>query len=530
MIAESSSRKRRILRAVWVVVVIALISAAVAATWVVKPTRGAAEGVAPPEVAGLEEMQRGLVWVAQTIEPSVVFIEAEQKVTQGGQEQSSDQGDGSQVPEPWRRFFGPGSPFPFSPPDQPSQPNLPAVGQGSGVIIDPAGYILTNNHVAGDAAKITVHLQDGESYPAQLVAADRLTDLAVIKIEPKRALTAAKLGDADAVKPGMWAIAIGYPFGGQGSTGYGGGGGRFDEPERYEPTLTVGVISATNRQIQSDIPGRPFRDLVQTDAPINPGNSGGPLVNIRAEVIGINQAIYTAAPFGGNIGVGFAIPVDARTKDIIARLKGGETIVRGQLGVLVKPLTPAVKGVYEAKSGVFVDSVQPDSPAARAQVKAEDIITSYNGKKVSSPDQFVSLVQATKPGTKVKVEVLRGGKTVSLEVTVGAYTPEVAEKKPTPSEPTKLGLTVEALPEGATRDLGITGGVRVRAVNPLSDGARAGLQPGDVIVGINREAVNDLADYRRVVGELKKGDPVVIRAWTRRNGSVTTFEIDRLSE
>jgi serine protease Do len=525
----SSSGQRRSLRRIWTAVGLAALLAAVAAvTWLVKPTGSVAAGAAPPEVAVLEEMQRALVWIADTIEPSVVFIEVEQKAAAQEPDQQ-DQGQDEelpQLPEPWRRFFGPGSPLP----GPRSQTPMPSVGQGSGVIIDSAGYILTNNHVVGDAARVTVHLEDGESYLAQVVGADKLSDLAVIKIEPKRALVAAKLGDADSVRPGMWAVAVGYPFGGTGLSGYGGGGGRFDEPQRYEPTLTLGVISATNRQIQSDIPGRPFRDLIQTDAPINPGNSGGPLVNIRAEVIGINQAIFTNAPFGGNIGVGFAIPVDARTKEIVKTLKGGEAVVRGQLGVAVKPLTPAVREIYGAKNGVFVDSVQPDSAAAKGEMKAEDIIIAFNGTKVSSTDQFVSMVQGTRPGTKVEIEVLRSGKPVTLSVTVGSYTPEVAQKKPNAPERTKLGLAVEAVPQDALHDAGLTGGVTVRAVNPLGDGARAGLQPGDIIVKVNREAVTDVASYERVVGQLKKGDPVVIRAWTRRTGSITTFEIDSLSE
>jgi len=290
------------------------------------------------------------------------------------------------------------------------------------------------------------------------------------------------------------------------------------------------VISATGRQIESDIPGRPFRDLIQTDAPINPGNSGGPLVNIRAEVIGINQAIFTASPFGGNIGVGFAIPIDARTKDVIKTLKGGATVVRGQLGVQVKPLTPALKTNYEAKNGVFVDAVQADSPAAKAGVKAEDVITRYAGKEVTSSDQFVTMVQGTKPGTVVDLAVLRSGKPQTIKVTIGAYTPEAPEKKPPAAEQTKLGISVEPLPEDQAREMDVAGGVRVRDVNPMGDGARAGLQKGDVIVKVNRDEIKTVEGYQRAVSELKRGDAVVIRAWTRRANGVTTFEIDSLSE
>jgi len=537
MIADPEVQKRRVLQRMWTAMALsALIAVSVAVTWVAKP--GASASTVAPEVATLELAQTGLVWIASNVEPSVVFIEVEQKAGadetaaegdqgQGPDQQPPDQGQGD-IPEPFRKFFGPGSPF-QAPPKQP-QPKMPSIGQGSGVILDAAGYILTNNHVAGDASKITVHLGDGSSYPARLIGADKLTDLAVIKIEPKVKLTPAKLGDAEAVKAGMWAIAIGYPFGGSSGSGYGGGKGRFDEAQRYEPTLTLGVISATNRQIESDIPGRPFRDLIQTDAPINPGNSGGPLVNIRGEVVGINQAIYTASPFGGNIGVGFAIPIDERTKEVIRTLKGGTPVVRGQLGVQVKVLTPALKGVYGAKSGVFVDAVQPDSAAAKAGVKAEDIITKFGGKDVVSSDDFVTMVQGTKPGTTVDMEVLRASKPTIIKVTVAAYAPEATDKKPPVVEKAKLGLSVEPLPPDGPLPPGVTGGVRVTDADPMGDGARAGLVKGDVIVKVNREMISSIDDYRKAMSQLKKGDAVVIRAWTRRSAGITTFEIDSLSE
>ena len=217
----------------------------------------------PAEVSGLESFQRGFTWVAETIKPSVVLIQVEQK-----SKPSSNHGD-----QPDMRDVIPPDMFPFPMPriaPQPQERGL-AVDEGSGVIVDPAGYILTNNHVIDNAAKITVRLVDGDRYTATLVQTDPLTDLAVIKIEPKTKLVAAQLGDADSLQVGSWAIAVGYPFGNEG----------FDAPLRYEPTITVGVISALHREIQSEREGMPFRDLVQTDASINPGNSGGPLVNIR---------------------------------------------------------------------------------------------------------------------------------------------------------------------------------------------------------------------------------------------------------
>jgi len=496
-----------------VVLVLLLIVGAAGVTWLVRPSAGSAEAASRPDLSTLEAVQAGFNWMADEVKPAVVFIEVEQKPRASEQEEEPNiEG----MPD-LRDFFGPGLPMPRMP-----RPRGPEGGQGSGVIIDPSGFVLTNNHVAGNAEKITVHLSSGEAYPAKLVGSDQLTDLAVIKIETDRALPVAKLGNAGNLKVGSWAMAIGFPFGGQRY------GGRFDEALRYEPTVTVGVISATERQLESDMPGRPFRNLIQTDAPINPGSSGGPLLNIRAEVIGINQAIFTSGPVGGNIGVGFAIPIDANTRSVIESLKGGEPVVRGQLGVAVSALTPALKSVYGGDQGVFVEEVQEGTPAARAGVKSEDIISRYDGKDVTSVDQFVSAVQNTKPGKSVEMQVLRDGKPQALQVTVEALSLEAGKKREARAEGGKLGLTVETVPADKASDLGIAGGVVVRSVKPRGEAARAGIQPGDVIVKINRQAVEDVASYQQAVGELKQGEPVVIRVW--RNDRVFTAQIERLGE
>ncbi len=353
---------------------------------------GEATSPPPPQVVSLEQVQEGLTWVADKVRPTVVFIEAEGKPGPQARVPRVPMPDMPDLPEPWKRFFfGPEGPD-SGPPDRSP---LPPVGQGSGVVIDPAGYIV-----------------------AEVKGVDKLSDLAVIKIDPKRPLSAAVLGDADKVKVGSFALAVGYPFGGSRM------GGRFDEALHFEPTLTLGVISATNRQISSDMPGRPFRNLLQTDAPINPGNSGGPLVNIRGEVIGINQAIFTSGLSMGNIGVGFAIPINSRTKEIIRRLKGGEPVVRGRIGVSIEPVTEPVKHDYGVDHGVFVNEVEEGAPADKAGVKADDVIVQFGDTKVISPDQFVSLVQGTRPGTTVNMKVVRDGKTINLKITVGALEPE----------------------------------------------------------------------------------------------------------
>jgi len=519
--------RRRWTRAAWTVGLLVILLCAIAAfTWLGRPSENQANAAPPADLATLEAVERGFTWIAETVKPAVVFIEVEQKVLRQGAEEE-DPGVFGLPDRWWREFFGPDAPVPRGRPRR--VPRVPPIGQGSGVIIDPAGYIVTNNHVVGEAAKVTVHLADGSSYTAEVVGADRLTDLAVIKIEPDQGLTAAKLGDADAAKPGSWAMAIGYPFGGTRDMDSGGiVSGRFDKALTFEPTITVGVVSATNRQLQSDIPGRPFRDLIQTDAPINPGSSGGPLVNVRGEVIGVNQAIFTSAPWGGNIGVGFAIPINAQTKRVIEALKGGKPVVRGQLGVLVSPLTPTLKSVYGAEDGVFVEEVQPDTPASRGGLKGEDVIVKYDGKRVTSVDQFVGMVQTTEPEKTVSIDVIRDGKPTRVEVTIEALTLDVAAREPTREESNRLGLTVETLPQEDAEDMGLAGGVRVLSVDPLSDGARAGLRPGDVIVKINRERVADVGSYKRVVESLKRGDPVAIRVW--RADRIHTAQIERLSE
>jgi len=514
-------------RAAWTVGLLVILLCAVGAfTWLGRPAGNAANAAPPADLSTLEAVERGFTWIAETVKPAVVFIEVEHKVVR---EEIEEEGPGTfGFPEKWwREFFGPDAPLPRSRPR--AVPRVPPIGQGSGVIIDAAGYIVTNNHVVGDAARVTVHLADGSSHIAEVVGTDKLSDLAVIKIEANRGFSPAKLGDADQAKAGSWAMAVGYPFGGTRDIDSGGiVSGRFDKALTFEPTVTVGVVSAMNRQLQSGIPGRPFRDLIQTDAPINPGSSGGPLVNIRGEVIGINQTIFTNAPWGGNIGVGFAIPINAQTKAVIESLKSGEPVVRGQLGVLVSPLTPTLKSVYDVEDGVFIEEVQPDTPASHGGLKGEDVIVRYDGKEVTSVDQFVSMVQMTRPGTTVKIEVIRDGEAVTRKVTIEALAIEIAEKKPSAEESNRLGLTVQALPEEDAQEMGLAGGVRVRSVDALSDGARAGLRTGDVITKINRERIKDVESYKRVVDSLDKGDPVAIRVW--RADRIHTAQIESLSE
>jgi len=252
-------------------------------------------------------------------------------------------------------------------------------------------------------------------------------------------------------------------------------------------------------------------------------------VNIQGEVIGVNQQIVTGGPSGGSIGLGFAIPINARTKEIIETLKQGKSVVRGRLGVWVRQVTPAIAKVYGVKEGVFVDNVAPDSPAV-GQIKPGDVITEYDGQKVTSPDDLVARVEQTAPGTEAPLRLVRDGKPLTVTVKIGLLAGQAAAPTARPTEAGPLGLTVESITDRLARqyNLQVTTGVVVTAVEPTGDAARAGFRPGDVIARINRQDIANLAEYRRVVSELEAGEAVVIRV--QRGDQSTVLEIDSLSK
>jgi serine protease Do len=362
---------------------------------------------------------------------------------------------------------------------------------GSGFIISADGYVVTNNHVIAppdSRAKlesITVTLADGSEYEAELVGADQASDLAVLKIRAGKPLPFVKFGDSTKARVGDWVVAIGNPF------GLGG-------------TVTSGIISAVYRNTGT---GGAYDRYIQTDASINRGNSGGPLFDMRGNVIGINNAILS--PSGGSVGIGFAIPAEIAAP-IVEQLKAGREIQRGYLGVGLAPINEdfAASLGLQKRRGEFVQTVQEDSPAARAGLRPGDIITKVNGKEVS-PDQTVSyLVANLQPGTVVPLELLRDGRKLTVNVTLGkrpsetelrqqvqSFDPEAEEPMaPGTADQTieqKLGLQVMALTPGIARSLGVmpdTKGVVIAAVDPNSDAARKGLRRGDIILSANYQA------------------------------------------
>jgi serine protease Do len=468
---------------------------------------------APIAAPDLQAYSNDITRIAKSIEPAVVFIEVEQRVG-GKATPDSPQQD---IPDWAKPFFGPGSPFGGGGTPRSQSPSL-EMGQGTGMVIDPAGYILTNNHVVANASRVRVHFASGDFYTATVLGTDRYTDLAVVKIDKRGNLPAVKLGDATDVEPGEWVMAVGFPF------------GERLAPVSFEPTVTTGVVSATHRQNQSEVEGRPFRDLIQTDAPINPGNSGGPLVNDRGEVIGINQSIFTSGLGGGNIGVGFAISINDRTRKIIDQLKNGKPVVRGQLGVSIIPLTPTLAENYRYRTtnGAFVNEVTPDSAAAKAGIKDQDIIIGFAGKHVNSPDELVNMVHDTAPGKKVKVDVWRDGKTETFVVTMGALEAGAQQTPLGRTSADMLGLKVQPLPAARAKQAGVNGGVLIASVDPLGAAMRAGIAVGDILTQINRTPVPNPETYNTVANSLKPSSAVVLRVW--RGGHMYTLEIDKLAE
>src|SRR6266436_4669587 len=351
------------------------------------------------------------VALAKKMRPVVVNISTTQvSEGRGPQEFGSPFGEDDPFNDFWKRFFG--GPVPRGPQRQQSL--------GSGFIIDADGSIVTNNHVVENAQKIVVKLlADEQEYEAKVVGRDPKTDIAVIKINAKTPLPTATLGDSDRLEVGEWVVAIGNPFG-------------------LDSTVTSGIVSAKGRHIGQG----PYDSFIQTDAKINPGNSGGPLLNLRGEVIGINTAIFSRS--GGNIGIGFAIPVNL-VKELLPQLRGKGKVTRGYLGVLIQKVTPEIAESLgmEKGYGALVANVSKEGPADKAGVKVGDVITEFDGKEVKDSGDLPIIVARTTVDKKVRMKVLRDKKEIVLSVAVG----ELKDEEVVAAVPEKgeLGLTVQRL-------------------------------------------------------------------------------------
>jgi serine protease Do len=357
-------------------------------------------------------------------------------------------------------------------------------GQGSGFLISEDGYILTNNHVVGDVDKITVELQDGRTFTnAKLIGTDPGTEVALIKIEGDK-FPVLPMGDSSKIEIGDWVIAIGNPFG-------------------LSETVTVGVISAVGR---NNMHIAAYEDFIQTDAAINPGNSGGPLINLDGQVIGINTAIVSDS--GGYMGIGFAIPINM-ARSIEEQLRKHGKVSRGYLGLYAKDVNADMAELLGLKEtgGVAVSMVEPGAPAAKAGLKVYDIILAINGKKVQSYDAFRNEVALLAPGSKVRLDISREGKSLTLTVSLGERPSDMARKEPPPEEPQQvLGLEVQDLTEDLAEQLEYQPGegVVVSAVAPGSAAAEEGIQRGDLIVAVNKRNVTSVEEFTAAVKRSRK--------------------------
>ncbi|MDP6490185.1 MAG: DegQ family serine endoprotease [Kiritimatiellia bacterium] len=445
------------------------------------PTTGAKEvGDGDAEVAVLKQTSRAFSRVAKKAVPAVVFITVEKTV--------QTQQPGFQYNDPFG-FFG------IPQPRRPRQQLLQ--GQGSGFIITKDGYILTNNHVVGDADKITVKLNDGREFEAERVGTDPKSEVAVIKIDAEGDLPILEAGDSASLEMGEWVIAVGNPFG-------------------LSETLTVGVVSAIGR---NNIGIAEYEDFIQTDAAINPGNSGGPLLNIDGKVVGINTAIYSQS--GGYMGIGFAIPIDLAIVIKDQLVASGE-VTRGFLGIQLnrqemdQELAESF-GLDEA-GGVLVAGIVEDSPAEEAGLEAGDIILEMDGNDVEDNRTFRNRVALTAPGKEIKLKIFRDGAVKMVKVTIGVLPGDEAAQKKAVEVSKKLGLAVRELsPELAERfghEMGE--GVLVAEVEPYSAAAQAEIQPGHLILSVNREPVTTIEAFSEALAEAAERGRVLLRIKSQR--------------
>jgi len=492
----------------WIYLILALILGFAGGAWLAPDFGGARSTTGPqqerlqpadpqnisPTQQMMDDISRVFEQSARTVSPSVVAITAEQVV----QVQSPfGTPDGA-----FKDFFGEDFFKRFF--EQPPQEQKRTVRSlGSGVIVSSDGHILTNNHVVADSDKLFVVIGDRQNYPAKVIGTDPQTDVAVVRIDAKD-LPVATFGNSDTVSVGQWVIAIGNPF-------------------QLMHTVTAGIISAKGR---SSVGLAEYEDFFQTDASINPGNSGGALADLNGNVVGINTAI--TSPSGGNIGIGFAIPINMAKKVMESLISKGK-VIRGFIGITPQDIDENLAKAFDLKSteGVLVGDVSPKSPADQAGVKRGDVILSINAEKVKNATQLRLMVAELPPGTRVKVSLLRRGQTQDVMVILAERPKTPQEKSPQQEQPEerqsgKLGLALQDLTPDIAGQLGYENekGALVADVAPGSPAEDAGLQRGDLIKEVNRQSVPSVKDFEKAIREFKGGDVVALLI---RRGPTTLF-------
>src|ERR1700677_274213 len=458
-------------------------------------------------VSSLVALDNAVEAVAARVSPAVVNVAVTSRGSSeheaGDEQEQSQQGQGQALTPGFAQFFGQGGPFGQGQ-QQPQQPQIEH-GIGSGVIISPDGYIVTNNHVVDGALQMRVMLTDRRVLTAKLVGVDKLTDLAVIKVDAHD-LPSIAWGDSTKLKPGQTVLAFGSPFG------------------YFRNSVTRGIVSAVDRE-------NPYRDdarkpggYIQTDAAINPGNSGGALVNAHGELVGINTFIISNS--GSFAGAGFAIPSQLVRATAEQLIKSG-VVHHGYLGVSLNDVTPANASFFNLKTatGAIAAQVTPDSPASRAGLKNGDVIDSLNGEKIENGSALQVAVSELTPGTSIELGILRNGNSQTLSVKVGEYhkDAEVASDSDAAGpQKGKLGLAVAELTPDVRQQLHLpsnVNGVAVESVRPASPAEDAGLAPGDVILEVDRKPVTSAEQFVNEAHAVAAGKDLLLLVWSQGGAS-----------
>jgi serine protease Do len=465
-------------------------------------------------VSALVSLDNAVEAVASRVSPAVVNIQVTSRGSSehevGGEQDQGQQGEPQQLPPGFAQFFGPNGPF-GGQMQRPQQPQIEH-GIGSGVIISPDGYIVTNNHVVDGALQMRVMLSDRRVLTAKLVGVDKLTDLAVVKVDAHD-LPSIAWGDSTKLKPGQTVLAFGSPFG------------------SLRNSVTRGIVSAVGRE-------NPYRDdarkpggYIQTDAAINPGNSGGALVNAHGELVGINTFIISNS--GSFAGAGFAIPSQLVRATAEQLIKSG-VVHHGYLGVTLNDVTPANASFFNLKTatGAIAAQVTPDSPASKAGLKNGDVIDSLNGQKIENGSALQVAVSETSPGTTIELGILRNGSAQTLSVKVGEFhkDAEVASDGDSASpQKGKLGLAVAELTPDVRQQLHIpqqVNGVAVQSVRPASPAEDAGLAPGDVILEVDRKPVTSAEQFVNEAHAVPAGKDLLLLVWSQGGATYRVVHTD----